>query len=156
MADFTFNVALGKVGGYYDRVQTNDPANSALLVLALDTTGLESDATLKDVDTLTALVAGTTNEATNSGYARLTLVDTDLAVSAPDDGADSITYDIADQTFPAVLAGNSWSKIVICYDPDTTGGTDANVIPLTCHDFTSTPDGSDIIVGVPNGFLVAS
>jgi hypothetical protein len=32
----------------------------------------------------------------------------------------------------------------MCYDNDTTAGTDANIVPMTKHDFTVTPDGTDI------------
>jgi hypothetical protein len=42
-------------------------------------------------------------------------------------------------------AGGAWSKLLVCYDNDTTAGTDANILPLTYHDFVVTPDGSDIV-----------
>jgi hypothetical protein len=41
---------------------------------------------------------------------------------------------------------------VIGYDSDTTAGTDANIIPLTCHDFVITPDGSTVTALVTNFF----
>lgn len=144
MADFVFNISKGRVAELYNRVDTNDPTNSALIVLVLATSGLESDATLLDVDTVTALVAGTTNEVTNSGYARKTLTDSDLSAMTPDDTNNRMDLDIADQTWTGVAAGDGWSKLVIAYDSDTTGGTDANIVPLTAHDFVVTPDGSDI------------
>ena len=73
------------------------------------------------------------------------LTDADLAaLPAPDDTNDRYDIDVADQTWSAVAAGDGWSKLLICYDSDTTGGTDANIIPLTAHDFVLTPDGSDI------------
>jgi hypothetical protein len=80
MADFVFNIAKGRVVEYYNRVKSNDPSPSALVIaVVLATSGLESDATLKDKDDLAALVSGATNEATNTGYARKTLTDSDLA-----------------------------------------------------------------------------
>jgi len=144
MANFVFNIAKGRVAEYVNRVKSNDPANSALIMLVLATSGLESDATLLDKDDVAALVSGTTNEVTNSGYARKTLTDADIAAIAPDDTNDRMDVDIPDQTWSAVAAGDGWSKIVIAYDPDTTGGTDSAIIPLTAHDFVVTPDGSDI------------
>lgn len=157
MADFVFNVAKGRVAEFYNRVDTNDPANSALIVVVLATTGLESDATLRDMDTLAAVVAGATNEVTNSGYARKVLTDADITALTIDDTNDRVDLDIADQTWTAVAAGDGWSKIVICYDSDTTAGTDANIIPLTAHDFVVTPDGSDIIAQInAAGFYRAS
>lgn len=148
MGDFVFNVAKGRVAEFYNRVKSNDPANSALIVVVLATSGLESDAVLKDLDTLAALVAGTTNEVTNSNYARKVLTDADLAALSIDDANDRVDLDIPDQTWTAVAAGDGWSKLVICYDGDTTAGTDANIIPLTAHDFVVTPDGSDITAQV--------
>lgn len=149
MADFVFNIAKGRVVEYYNRVENNDPANSALVVVILATSGLETDAVLRDKDTLADVVSGTTNEVTNSGYARKVLTDADLAaLPAPDDTNDRYDVDIPDQTWTAVAAGDGWSKLIICYDADTTGGTDANIVPLTAHDFVITPDGSDIVAQI--------
>jgi len=157
MADQVFNIALGRVAELYYRVDTNDPANSALVILILAATGIESDATLKDVDTALALVAGTTNEVTNSGYARKTLTDTDLTAFAPDDANNRVDLDIPDQTWTGVGAGDGWSDFVVCYDNDTTTGSDSNIIPLTMHDFVVTPDGSDITAQIAAaGFYRAS
>lgn len=144
MADFVFNIAKGRVAEFYNRVKTNDGANSALVIVVLATSGIESDATLKDKDTLSDVLSGTTNEVTNTNYARKTLTDADLSALSPDDANDRMDLDFADQTWSAVAAGDGWSKLLICYDGDTTAGTDANIIPLTAHDFAVTPDGSDI------------
>jgi hypothetical protein len=38
--------------------------------------------------------------------------------------------------------------VVICYDPDTTGGTDADLIPLTKHDLAWTPDGNNFTLTI--------
>lgn len=148
MADFVFNVAKGRVAEFYNRVDSNDPANAALVIVVLATTGLEADATLQDAATLAAVVAGTTNEVTNSGYARKVLTDADITALTIDNTNDRVDLDIPDQTFTAVAAGDGWSKLLVCYDPDTTSGTDANIIPLTAHDFVVTPDGSDIIAQI--------
>jgi len=157
MADFVFNIAKGRVAEFANRVKSNDPANSALVVVVLATSGLESDATLLDKDTLADVVSGTTNEVTNTNYARIVLTDADLSAIAADDTNDRMDIDIPDPAWTSVAAGDGWSKILICYDSDTTGGTDANIIPLTCHDFVVTPDGSNITAQVPAaGFYRAS
>jgi len=157
VADLVFNIAKGRVAELYNRVDTNDPANSALIILVLATSGIESDATLRDVDTVTALVAGTTNEVTNSGYARKVLTDADIVAFAPDDTNDRVDLDIPDQTWTGVAAGDGWNDVVVAYDNDTTGGTDANIVPLTLHDFVVTPDGSDITAQIAAaGFYRAS
>lgn len=142
MANIVFNQAKGRVVELYNRVKSNDPANSALILVPIETSGLEADATLIDADTLAALLAGTTNEQTTMG--RKVLTDADLAaLPAPDDANDR--YDVSLPTVTwAAATGNAISKIAVCYDSDTTTGTDANIIPLTMFDFSLVPDGSDI------------
>jgi hypothetical protein len=157
MADFVFNIAKGRVAELYNRVDSNDPANSALIIVVLATSGLESDATLIDVDTLAAVVAGTTNEVTNTNYARKVLTDADLSAMTPDDTNNRMDLDFPDQTWTAVASGDGWSKLIVCYDSDTTGGADSAIVPLTAHDFVVTPDGSDITAQInASGFYRAS
>jgi hypothetical protein len=157
MADFVFNIAKGRVVEYYNRVENNDPANSALIVVAIDANG-DTDATMKDRDDLAALLGGTANEVTNTNYARKTLTDADLAaLPAPDDTNDRFDVDLPDQTWTSVAAGTAWTDILICYDPDTTAGTDSTIIPLVCLDGAVTPDGNNITAQFnASGFFRAS
>jgi hypothetical protein len=142
MANIVFNIAKGRVVELYNRVENNDPANSALVLVPIETAGLESDATLIDVDNLTQLLAGTTNEQTTMG--RKILTDVELAaLPAPDDTNDRYEVSLPTTTWTGAT-GNPISKIAVCYDNDTTTGTDANIIPLTMFDFAQTPNGSDI------------
>lgn len=156
MADFVFNVAKGRVAELFNRVDQNDPTNSAIVVVAVVATA--TDAAMKDYDTLSALL-GDANvaEATNANYARKVLTDADIASLSPDDTNDLMQVTIADQTWSSVGAGDNWTDLIICYDGDTTAGTDANIIPLTCHDFAVTPNGGDITADVgANGVYQAS
>jgi len=156
MADLVFNIAKGRVVELYNRVQTNDGANSALIVVAVDANG-ETDANFRDFDDLAALLASTANEVTNTNYARKVLTDADLSAISVDDANDRFEVDIPDQTWTSISAGDAWTDLIICYDPDTTGGTDSSLIPLTLHDFAVTPDGSDITAQVDAlGFFRAS
>lgn len=142
MANIVFNISKGRVAELYDRVKLNDPANCALILVPIETSGLEADSVLIDVDTLTALVAGTTNEQTTMG--RKVLTDAELAaVPAPDDTNDRNERSLPTVTWSAA-SGNAISKIAVCYDSDTTGGTDSNIVPLTLFDFAQTPSGADI------------
>jgi hypothetical protein len=157
MANFQYNVSKGRVVELYNRVVSNDPANSAIILVVLATSGLESDATLKDKDTLADVVSGTTNEVTNTNYARKVLTNTELSALTVDDTNDRIDLDFPDQTWTDVAAGDGWSKVVLNYDSDTTAGTDANIIPLLQYDFAVTPDGSSITLQVdPAGFFRAA
>ena len=142
MSNIVFNIAKGRVAELYNRVKSNDPTNSALILVPIETSGLESDATLIDVDTLAALLAGTTNEQTTMG--RKTLTDADLAAfPAPDDANDRMDLSLPTVTWTAAT-GNAISKIAVCYDPDTTTGDNTTIIPLTMFDFVQTPSGADI------------
>lgn len=143
MANIVFNIAKGKVNEYYDRVENNDGANSALILVPIETSGLESDATLIDKDDLAAVLSGTTNEQTTMG--RKTLTDADLSAGSPTDASDYNGRSLPTVTWTGAT-GNAISKILVCYDPDTTAGTDANIVPLTMFDFAITPDGSDVQV----------
>lgn len=144
MADIVFNISKGRVVEFHERVNNNDPANSALLIIPVDV-GATTDATIRDFDTLAAVLAGGVTERTTGGWSRKTLTDADLAAITTDDTNDRNTAAIIAQTWTAVTAG-AVTDLIICYDGDTTGGTDANIIPLTMHDFVITPDGSDVTV----------
>lgn len=142
MSNIVFNIAKGRVVELYNRVKSNDPTNAALILVPIETSGLESDATLIDKDDLAALLSGATNEQTTMG--RKTLTDSDLAsLPAPDDGNDRYDVSLPTTTWTAAT-GNAISKIAVCYDSDTTGGADSAIIPLTMFDFAITPDGSDV------------
>lgn len=142
MSNIVFNIAKGRLIELHDRVKNNDPANSAIILVPLETSGLEADSVLIDKDDLAAVLAGTTNEQTTMG--RKTLTDADLAaVPAPDDTNDRNERSLPTATWSAA-SGNPISKILVCYDSDTTGGTDSNIVPLTMFDFAQTPSGSDI------------
>jgi hypothetical protein len=155
MANFVFNIAKGRVAELYNRVDTNDPTNSQLIVLAINA-GAATDATLMDLATVAAIEAdANAAEVTNSGYARKLLVDTDLAAMTVDNTNDRMPLDLPDQTWTSVAAGTAWTDLIIAYDSDSTAGTDSNVIPLTCHDFAVTPNGGNITAQI-NDFYRAS
>lgn len=157
MADFVFNIAKGRTVELYNRVQSGADVNGAIVVVAINA-GAATDDTMNNYDTLLALTGdAAVAEVTNAGYARKSLAAASLTAIAPDDTNNRIELDIPDQTWTAVAAGSAWTDLVICYDADTTAGTDANIIPLSCHDFAVTPDGSDITAQIATaGFYRAS
>lgn len=153
-SDGVFNIAKGRVAEFHERVNNNDPTNSALIVVLLASTGMEADATLADYDTLSAILAAANDEATNTNYARKVLTDSDIAAITTNDTNDRNEADIADQTWTSVANDGTGGigKLLICYDGDTTGGTDANIIPLTYHVFTVTPNGGNIVASISDYF----
>lgn len=156
MADLVFNRAKGRVTEWAERVNANDPANSALIIDVLATSGVETDAVLKDKDDFAAVVSGATNFVTQASI-RKTLTDTGGITITYDDTNDRVDVDCPDQTWTAVAAGDGFNDVLFGYDSDTAAGTDANILPATLHDFVVTPDGSDITVQIATaGFFRAS
>lgn len=141
MTDIVFNIAKGRVAEFYNRVDSNDPANSAIIVVPVDR-GATTDATLKDEATLSA-VLGSVTERTTGGWSRKTLTDADLSALTVDNINDRMPAAVPALLWTAVTTG-AVTDLIICYDNDTTSGTDANIIPLTCNGFAITPDGSDV------------
>lgn len=135
MADVIFNIAKGREAFYGDLSGTND----ALIAVPLEATGLVADATMIDYDTLAAVLAGASNEQT-ANMTRKTLASVTVTV---DDTNDRVYIDAADVVWTAAT-GNATGALLICYDPDTTGGTDSDIIPISKHDFAVTPAGGDV------------
>jgi len=65
---------------------------------------------------------------------------------APDDTNNRRDLDVPDQIWTSAGGGvnNTLGKLIVCYDDDTTAGTDSNIIPWTYHDFSVTTDGTDL------------
>ena len=146
MANIVFNIALGRVAS----LAALPAANDALVAVPLEAAGLVTDATMRDYDDLVALLAGASNEQTTMG--RKTLTGVTVTV---DDTLDRVAIDCADITWTAAT-GNAVGAVVICYDPDTTGGTDADLVPLTKHDVALTPDGNNFTLSVADFYRASS
>lgn len=157
MANIPFNRALGRGTEWTERVNANDPTNAVIVWMVLATSGIESDATLRDKDSFADIVSGTTNEVTNTNYARKVIDQAGGLVITYDDTNDRVDIDQPDMTWTAVASGDGWNDLVSGYDSDSTGGTDSNILPWTLHDFVVVPDGSDITAQLAAaGFFRAS
>jgi hypothetical protein len=151
VGNFVFNRSKGRITEFAERVNANDPTNSIFTIRVLATSGIETDAVLMDKDTFADVVSGATNEVTNSGYSAKTLDQSGGITVTYDDTNDRVDVDVPDQTWTAVASGDGWNDVVFGYDSDSTGGTDANILPMTQHDFVLTPDGSDISAQIATG-----
>jgi hypothetical protein len=145
MGSFVFNVAKGKVAYYGSLPGTND----ALIAIPIEATGVQADATLVDLDTVAAILAGSTNEQTTMGRKTLTAVS-----STVDDTGNQTVVDADDVTWSSAT-GSAVSDVLIAYDPDTTTGDDTTLIPLTWHDFVATPDGTDLVAAIADLFTAS-
>jgi hypothetical protein len=154
MANFVFNIAKGRIVEFYNRAESNDPTNSALILVPCSASDTEANA--QDADTLTAALATAINEQTAGGWVRKTLESAQLAaLPAPDDTNNRYAVALPQVTWTAPTAGNNTTGLLVCYDSDTAAGDDTNIIPLTHHDFVVTADGNDVVLNVSD-FLWAS
>lgn len=152
--DFVFNRALGEVKTLAALPATND----ALVVVLLQATGLDADDTLRDFDDLAALLAANAEASWAGGAPYARLVRTTGIVPTVDDTNNRLDIDITtDFTWAAATAGQTIAKLLICYDPDTTTGTDSTIIPLTAHNYDEITSGSSITAEVATaGFYRAA
>lgn len=152
MANFTFNVSKGRIVEFYNRAENNDPANSAIILVPLSASGTEAQG--QDLDDLNAvLTSGFFTERTTGGWVRKTLESVQLAsLPTPDDVNNRYAVQVPTVIWTAPAAGNNTTGLLACYDADTTAGTDANIIPMTHHDFAVTTDGNDVQLNVGDFF----
>lgn len=155
MANFAFNIAKGRIVEFYNRVENNDPSTSALILVPLSASGTEAQG--QDLDDLAAVEADANfAEQTGGGWVRKTLTDTELAAfPSADDTNNRYAVAVPSVTWTGPAAASNTTGLLICYDSNTGAGTDANIIPLTHHDFVVTADGNDVVLNVGD-FLRAS
>ncbi|GAA0969768.1 hypothetical protein GCM10009555_017500 [Acrocarpospora macrocephala] len=146
MGNIAFNISLGRI--VYD--MSLPGANDALIIIPIEASGIESDNTLRDYDDLGSILAAANNEQSTMG--RKTVTSVTVTINDTDNRAE---VDIADQTWTAA-AGNAIAALIFAYDGDTTGGTDSNIRPLTKHDCSMTPDGSDFTSTITDFFRASS
>lgn len=100
-----------------------------------------------------ALVSGT-NHATEAGgsWGRKTLDDSLTGALVVDNVNDRMPATLPSVTWTAPTTGQNTTGLLICYDSDTTSGTDANIIPLVHCDFVVTADGNDVVLNAGDFF----
>lgn len=128
MAALIPNVSKGRHARYADL-----PAAADALIWVLFS-GTETDANIRDTDTLTTMIALAVDEATFAGYARVTATG---VVVTTDDTNDRVDTDAADPSW-SPTAAQALTRIGLFYDPDTAAGTDADLIPIFVDDFALT------------------
>lgn len=155
------NITLGRETEYYERVRNSDPTNAVLTAVVLASPA-ETIAVMRTYDTLAALLAANP-EVTNTDYARIEFDQADLAAPVVDD-----TNNVIPLVLPLLTwdtnggpdAGDAWDYLVICYDPDSTGGADSAIIPITFHEMrvegvAAVPNGSPIVFDLTEGWVTA-
>lgn len=134
MGSFAFNISKGMHAYYAGLPGISD----GLVVIPIEASGVEADSVLVDYATVADILAGSTNEQTTMGRKVITSVSVLV-----DNTNDRVAVDTANLIW-SMASGSAVSDLLVAYDPDTSGGTDASLIPLSWHDFPAIPDGSSI------------
>lgn len=156
MADGVFNIAKGEVKAYA-KLAIAASGGAALGVLLTKSAGLVADGTLADYDDIAAVLAGATDEADFTNYARK-IVSGGTITNTVDDTNDRLDTDMPDLTWTAAggATNNTLGKLIVYFRPATASADNA-CIPLTHHDFAETTTGSDIVAQIATaGFYRAS
>jgi hypothetical protein len=154
VADFVFNIAKGRVVELHTRVKLGDPSTSRLFVTPVDVAAV-TDATIKDLDDMAAIVTAGVTRRTATGWTQKTVAAADLTAAAPTDASDLFAVDMVDLTWTAVTAG-AVTDLILTYS-SVTSPTTAQEVPLAQYDFAITPDGSDVVAQVNTaGYFSAS
>ncbi len=145
----TFNINKHKLGYYWELARNT--ANCGIIVVLLKASGLESDGVIADHDTLASLLAGTNDECDFTNYARKTLAGTGsttgVMAASIDDTLNRVLLDLPDLTWAAAggAVNNSVGGLLVCFDLNTTTGTDANIEPCVLHSMSETTNGNDLV-----------
>lgn len=142
MADFVYNLSKGRVAELTNRVKVGDPAASRLYAIPVDVAAV-SDATLKDLDDFAAIITAGVTERNANNWNRKTLAAADLTALTVDDVNDRMPADTIDLLWTPGPTSGAVTDIIYCY-ASVGSPTNAQLIPLTQHDFAITPDGSDV------------
>lgn len=144
MSDGVFNIAKGAAA---EKIR-DGASNVVVLLLKAN----EAETALRDHEDAAALLGAAGNtEADATNYARKTGVTATVTVDHTNDRVD---LDTADHLFSALggASNNVLTKLVFGYSQ---GAGDANIVPLTHHDFAVTTDGTDVTAQVANFFRAA-
>ena len=153
MADKVFDIALGRIGELARNVASGSPTNSAIVVVLLKAQEGTEDNMLSRA-TLSEVLANGSTEANFTNYARKNVTGSDVSVLV-DSTNNRATVTIPNQLYTNAggALNNSLVAALICYDDDTTSGSDANIIPLSKLDLSYTTDGTSMMVAFTSSYF---
>lgn len=135
MSDFVFNVAKGRIS---EMIANGDTIKCLLLK------GAGTDAVLKDLDTISAVLAeASTTEADATNYVRQTLGG---LTSTPDDSNDRRDNDCNDIVFSSIGGASNNSIVAAIFYKEVTN--DSDNIPLCKYDVTYTTNGNTLTLNI--------
>lgn len=143
MANYHLNISKGRTVELFNRVDSNEPTNSAIIVIPLKVSDTEANA--QDFASVKTFLEGTSKEQTE-GWSRKVLTDTELAAIAVDNTNNRFPATIPAIKWTAPTSGKDTTGVLFAYDSDTTTGDDSNLIPLVHCDMVVKADGNDVEV----------
>jgi hypothetical protein len=141
MANYVFTTGLGKTAQYVQNVL--DGGNDAIVWVPMATSGTAEQG--EGLTTLAAVEADANfSEQTGTGWSRVIQDETgDSLAVAFDTTNNRVEADSADLVWAGPSSGNT-TGVIACYDPDTTTGTDTDLIPLVHLDMAVTQNGQQV------------
>jgi hypothetical protein len=120
-----------------------------ILVVLIQSAGLQADATLNNHQTLAAVLAANA-EATFTNYSRKSIPAGSTSVIV-NTSTGVTTVDIPDQVWNAAggATNNTLGALLTCYRP-TSGSADSAILPLTKHDYTIGTTGGTLTATIPS------
>jgi redox-regulated HSP33 family molecular chaperone len=105
---------------------------------------------MRNYQTLAAVTAGGSAEATFTNYSRHALGAADITISV-NTGTAIKTVDLSDQSWSGAggPVNNNLGKLLVCYRP-TSSSTDSQILPLTAHDFVQPVAGGTLLATIPS------
>lgn len=142
---FIFDSAKGRWVEKYELPVGGDN----IVIVLLQSSGLQADATLNNYSDLGSLLASNT-EANFTNYARIVLSSANITVTV-NTSTGITTVDIPDQVWNAAggAVNNTLGALLTCYRPASTS-LDSAILPLTKHEFSVTTTGGNLTAAVPS------
>lgn len=146
MANVIFDYAKGR---FVEKFMLPVGGDNIVVVL-LQASGLQADATLRTNQFLSGMLSAGNAEATFTNYSRKVLAAADITVSI-NTGTHVNTVDIVDQVWNSAggAANNSIGALITCYRP-TSGTPDSGMLLLTKHDYVISTTGGNLTATVPS------
>lgn len=136
MANIVFASAKGRFVDKYSLLLGTDN----IVIVLLQSAGLQADATLAAYTNLGALLTNNT-QATFTNYSRPILAAASITITV----STGVTVAIPSQVWTAAggATNNTLGALLTCYRP-TSATADSGILPLTKHDFSVTTTGGNL------------
>lgn len=145
MGQVPANAYMHKIGYYWEQARDTAADIYAALLLAA---GNPADAAIRDYTTMTALLAGTADEATFTNYARKLITNPTVTIDNTNDQVVLSCDSPLTWTNAGGALNNTLARVVFFYDPSPGSSTDTTRLPMFYNDLAATTDGTTLLYTV--------